>query len=61
MTVSPTARFGGLPASVEKIVIGMRSVDDVEMNIAQLQERVPAALWAEAQAAGLLRPELMLP
>jgi len=28
--------------------------------IAQVEEEVPPALWAEAQAQGLLRPELRL-
>ena len=38
----------------------MRSVADVERNITQVGEDVPPALWAEAQAQGLLRPELRL-
>ena len=40
--------------------VGMRSVADVERNITQVGEEVPPALWAEAQAQGLLRPELRL-
>ena len=38
--------------------VGMRSVEDVERNLAQIQEKVPASLWLEAQGQGLLRPEL---
>ena len=52
--------FGALPACVAKVVVGMRSVADVERNVAQVGEAVPAALWAKAQAQGLLRPELRL-
>jgi hypothetical protein len=46
---------------VSKVVVGMRSVAELEMNLAALNERVPGGLWREAQDQGLLRPELQLP
>ena len=52
--------FAALPACVSKVVVGMRSVADAERNAAQIAENVPPALWTEAQAQGLLRPELKL-
>eukprot|EP01043_Picozoa_sp_COSAG02_P024755 COSAG02_NODE_1365_length_13037_cov_4.315659_1_plen_616_part_00 len=52
--------FAALPVCVEKLVVGMRSVADVERNVAQISEPVPALLWKEAQEQGLLRRELNL-
>ena len=57
----PTCTFwANLTPFSLKVVVGMRSVADVERNVAQVGEAVPEALWAEAQARGLLRPELRL-
>ena len=55
-------RFAFLPTCVEKVVIGMTTPDEVAMNMAALREaaRVPAAIWADAQAAGLLPARLRL-
>jgi D-threo-aldose 1-dehydrogenase len=52
--------FGALPACVEKIVVGMNKVSDVELTVAQLGERVPMSLWRDAQARGLLPSRLSL-
>lgn len=52
--------FAALPVCVEKLVIGMRSVADVDRNVRQISEPVPVALWTEAQEQGLLRSELNL-
>ena len=50
--------FGALPACVSKVVMGMRSVEELESNMDAMSEHVPPALWAEAQAKGLLRADL---
>jgi len=52
--------FAALPACVEKIVLGMRTVADVALNISQIRESVPMALWLEAQLDGLLPQQLRL-
>lgn len=52
--------FAALPVCVKKLVVGMRSVADVERNMSQISESVPSVLWKEAQEQGLLRPELNL-
>ena len=52
--------FAALPTCVQKLVVGMRSVADVERNVRQISEPVPEELWREAQEIGLLRPELSL-
>ena len=41
--------------------MGVRSQEELEMNIEAMAEVVPAELFREAQAQGLLRPELQLP
>lgn len=48
--------FACLPSCVEKVIMGMSTPDEVEMNMNSLKESagVPAAIWKEAQAAGLL-------
>ena len=43
---------------VERVIFGMRSVTEVERNIASLSEAVPAKIWADAQQRGLLPAEL---
>ena len=84
--------FCALPECVERLVIGIATIEELEQvwqplprppppqrgprpgfemvvslrcrqNLAALEEanRVPAQLWSEAQAAGLLPPEIPIP
>lgn len=55
--------FAYLPTIVESVVIGMASADEVQKNVAAVEEsrKVPAALWYEARSRGLLGPEVPLP
>ena len=53
--------FGSLPTAVDKVIMGLRSQEELKMNIEAMAEVVPAELFREAQAQGLLRPELQLP
>jgi hypothetical protein len=41
----------------------MKSAEEVEINVAAAGEAegVPVAIWAEAQAAGLIRADVPLP
>jgi hypothetical protein len=43
--------------------MGMKSSDEVEMNVAAASEAgaVPVAIWAEAQAQGLIRSDVVVP
>lgn len=50
--------FAFLPECVERVIFGMRSVEEVERNMAALAEEVPAKIWDEAQRRGLLPTEL---
>ncbi|HEX2132974.1 MAG TPA: aldo/keto reductase [Actinophytocola sp.] len=53
-----------LPAAhpaVASVVLGASSPAQVESNAARAAARVPAALWAELVAEGLLRPDTPLP
>ena len=53
--------FGALPRCVGKVVMGVRSTDELQKNMVGMAEVVPPELWREAQADGLLRAELVLP
>ena len=54
--------FSHLPACVTKVVIGCSSPEEVRHCVRLLPETaVPAALWKEAQASGLLPTDLLLP
>ena len=55
-------RFAFLPSCVEKVILGMSTPDEVSMNMASLEEaqQVPAAIWADAKAAGLIPAGLAL-
>lgn len=48
--------FAALPACVSRVVLGMATEEQVGQNAAWLEEsgRVPAAVWADARAEGLL-------
>jgi D-threo-aldose 1-dehydrogenase len=43
--------------AVVSVIPGGQSVAEVEGNLAAAQARVPAALWADLKAAGLMRPD----
>jgi D-threo-aldose 1-dehydrogenase len=53
--------FAALPAVHTRVVVGMATPDEVAQTVASLAERVPCALWHEAQAAGLIHPAVPLP
>ena len=42
--------------SVKSILTGVRTVDELETNVAAFDEPVPAELWSELEAVGLIRP-----
>jgi D-threo-aldose 1-dehydrogenase len=44
--------------AVASVVVGMRSPEEVHLNIAAHAERVPDELWADLEHRGLLRPVL---
>ena len=52
--------FCAMPACVEKLVIGCATVEELEQNLAALEESasVPAGLWAEAKEGGLLPADI---
>ena len=52
--------FAGLPAIVEKVVIGFSRPEEVEPTLAAARESetVPPALWRRAKEVGLLHPDL---
>ena len=54
--------FAALPSCVSKVVMGMKTEEEVARNLAAAEEAksVPPAIWKEAQDAGLIRPEVKL-
>ena len=54
--------FACLPTVVIKVIFGMTTPEEVEMNMASLEEHpnVPVEIFAEAQAQGLLPESLDL-
>ena len=55
------AQFGlGHPA-VATVVIGCRSVEQLDDTLEQFRTRIPAELWAELKAEGLLPAETPTP
>ena len=56
-------RFASLPAVVEKVLLGVKSAAEVELNVAKIEEAatVPAQLWHDARKAGLLSPAISVP
>ena len=54
--------FACLPTVVTKVIFGMSTPEEVEMNMASLEEhpKVPVEIFAEAQAQGLLPESLDL-
>eukprot|EP01043_Picozoa_sp_COSAG02_P070070 COSAG02_NODE_12260_length_1572_cov_1.251188_3_plen_59_part_00 len=55
--------FAALPSVVVKVVMGMKSSDEVEFNVAAAAAAggVPVEIWAEAQAQGLIRKDVVVP
>lgn len=55
--------FAALPSVVSKVVMGMKTPEEVTRNLGAAEEagKVPAGIWAQAQAQGLIRPEIRLP
>jgi hypothetical protein len=55
--------FAALPSVVSKVVLGMKSAKEVEINVkaAAEAEAVPVEIWAEAQAAGLIIADVVVP
>ena len=55
--------FAALPSVVGKVVMGMKSAEEVATNVAAAAEAatVPSRIWAQAQAQGLLPAHLPLP
>jgi D-threo-aldose 1-dehydrogenase len=46
---------------VASVVCGLRSSDEVETSVARLRQPIPAALWTQLRAAGLLDPQAPAP
>ena len=46
---------------VASVIPGPRNVDEFETNVKLLQHPIPAELWADLRAAGLLHPEAPTP
>lgn len=55
--------FAALPAVVSRVVVGMSTPEQVKQNLETLAEsnKVPVAIWKDAQEAGLFNVELSLP
>jgi len=55
--------FALMPAVVEKAAVGVKSAEEVRMNVEWLRAApsVPAALWAEAKHLGLLAERVPVP
>ena len=60
---SVAVAFAALPSVVAKIVMGMKSSDEVAINVAAAAAAgdVPVEIWAEAQAEGLIRNDVVVP
>ncbi|MCX4728364.1 aldo/keto reductase [Streptomyces sp. NPDC090052] len=54
-------RFAWGHPAVSALVVGARTADEVRENLAMAQTTVPAGLWAELRAAGLLPQEVPTP
>lgn len=60
---SVAVAFAALPSVVAKVVMGMKSEDEVEANVTAAAEagNVPVEIWSEAQAQGLIRDDVIVP
>jgi D-threo-aldose 1-dehydrogenase len=56
-------RFASQPSVVEKVLLGVKSAQEVELNVSTIKEAatVPLALWYDAKAEGLLSDAIVLP
>lgn len=56
-------RFASVPKVVERVLLGVKSPEEVRLNAETIKEAaaVPAAIWADAKAAGLLPQDLPVP
>jgi len=54
-------RFPLAHPNVVTSIPGARSADEVRQNIATLNVDIPAALWADLKAEGLVRPDAPVP
>jgi len=54
-------QFAAAHPAVASVVIGMRSVAEVEAAVAALGERLPQALWDELRSEGLIAPGAPVP
>jgi D-threo-aldose 1-dehydrogenase len=48
-------------AAVASVAVGMRSAGQVRRNVELFERPVPAELWAELKAEGLLRADAPVP
>lgn len=53
--------FAGAHPAVVSVCVGARSARQVERNMALVDERIPAGLWAELKELGLLRDDAPVP
>ena len=55
--------FAALPTAVDKLVLGMKTAEEVRLNVAAAAAvgEVPEAIWAEAQDAGLVSAGVQMP
>jgi D-threo-aldose 1-dehydrogenase len=54
-------QFAGAHPAVVSVVIGMRSVAELEENLVLARTPIPAGLWDELKEEGLLRPDAPVP
>ena len=47
--------------AVVSVCLGARSAEQVQRNVARYGEPIPAGLWSELKASGLLRPDAPVP
>lgn len=55
------ARFPLGHQAIASVVLGMVSPDEVDRNVVAFETDVPAALWSDLVAEGLLRPDAPVP
>jgi D-threo-aldose 1-dehydrogenase len=54
-------QFCAAHPAVAAVIPGARTPDEVTQNVAMMAQPIPAALWAELRATGLLPPEAPVP
>jgi D-threo-aldose 1-dehydrogenase len=53
--------FAALPQVIGRVVMGMKSPEEVALNLSSLAEEVPFEIWAEAKAEGLIDASVPVP